>query len=84
MEVYEERFCESRDFGCKMWGADCVYYGLKESILDKDNDLRKLSIVNETPISKTNNLNTLNNLKVTIGALKLVSRIIPAATRSGT
>jgi hypothetical protein len=32
MEVYEERFCESRDFGRKMWGADCVYYGLKESI----------------------------------------------------
>jgi len=29
MEVYEERFCESRDFGRKMWGADYVYYGLK-------------------------------------------------------
>jgi hypothetical protein len=32
MEVYEERFCESRNFGRKMSGADCVYYRLKESI----------------------------------------------------
>jgi hypothetical protein len=39
MEVYEEIFCESRDFGYKMWGADCVYYRLKDSILEKDNVL---------------------------------------------
>ena len=31
----------------------------------------------ETQISKTNNLNTLNNLKVTIGELKIVSRSEP-------
>jgi hypothetical protein len=32
MEVYEERFYESRDFGRKIWRTDCVYYRLKESI----------------------------------------------------
>jgi hypothetical protein len=32
MEVYEEIFYESRDFGRKIWRADCVYFGSKESI----------------------------------------------------
>ena len=32
MEVYEERFCESRDYERKMWDAYCVSYRLKESI----------------------------------------------------
>jgi hypothetical protein len=32
MERYKEKFCKSRDLGCKMWSANYVYYRLKEGI----------------------------------------------------
>jgi len=39
MEVYEEIFYESRDFGSKIWRADCVYYRLKSCIFVSAYDL---------------------------------------------